>query len=210
MRNNRRISALLSAMMMACTTAAFAAPANVTAAEAKGQFPKQIRNVNEVQEIDLTKMENGKLKYDFNNDKKCDYYDVREMEDAINGLYSDKKYYDVYERVDKNGKKRELHIDKAIECLDYNVNTDIPNRIIEEYDNYIKTTFIKNEDYTIYKLDIKGKINYPINNYELLTCIKGKGLINNQEIKKGDTCLVPAIMKEIIIEGNMIILGTKE
>ena len=119
------------------------------------------------------------------------------------------RFYD-YKRKDRNGNERELHIDKAIECLNLDADRSIPNRIIEENDNYIKTTFISNNDYTIYKLDIKGRFNYPINNYEILTCIKGKGLINNQEIKKGDTCLVPTIMKEIIIEGDMTILGTKE
>ena len=144
MRKCKKISALLSAMMMACSTAAFAAPANVTAAEANGEFPKQIRNIEDVKEIDLTAMENGKLKYDFNNDKKCDYYDVRKMENAINGLYnsSNIKYYNLTERKDEKGKKVfEYTFNKITNipdvCKIYNINGD--NALSpDDYCSYLK------------------------------------------------------------------------
>lgn len=197
MRNNRRISALLSAMMMACTTAAFAAPANVTAAEAKGQFPKQIRNVNEVQEIDLTKMENGKLKYDFNNDKKCDYYDVREMEDAINGLYSDKKYYDVYERVDKNGKK--LKDENGDQLYDYTFHK-IEN-IPYKYKNYDINgdKALSPADYCSYLKTLSKQFDIAVSsndgvNTQLTATIKG--LADNAVIKDG-VLAVPAEIYDI-------------
>ncbi len=88
----RRISAVLSAMVMACSTAATVVSAGTNAAE--GKFPKQIRN--DIKTIDITeKTAEGKLKYDFNDDNKCDYYDVYEIEKFINPLYvvTGKPYY---------------------------------------------------------------------------------------------------------------------
>lgn len=119
------------------------------------------------------------------------------------------RFYD-YKRKDNNGNYRELHLKQAIEVLKFDSNIEIPERIIEEYPNYTKTTLIANDEYKVTKLDIDGRINYPINNYELFTCIKGEGIINNQKIKKGDSCLIPATINELNIEGNLTILTTKE
>ena len=119
------------------------------------------------------------------------------------------RFYD-YDRLDKDGNKRELHLERAIECLDYNASLESFEKIVEEYDGYTKTTLISNEDYTIFRLDIKSKAEIDVDRYMLLTCIDGEGLINDYKIRKGDSCLVPLGLNKIVLSGEMVIMGVNE
>ena len=56
---------------------------------------------------------------------------VAEIQESSNVTY---RVYD-YDRVDKNGKKRELHFDKAVQVMDMNVEPDVSQkpRIVKYY-----------------------------------------------------------------------------
>ena len=49
---------------------------------------------------------------------------MAEIQESSNVTY---RVYD-YDRVDKNGKKRELHFDKAVQVMDMNVEPDVSQK----------------------------------------------------------------------------------
>ncbi|NLZ74965.1 MAG: mannose-6-phosphate isomerase [Erysipelotrichia bacterium] len=98
------------------------------------------------------------------------------------------RLYD-YNRRDKFGKLRELHIDKAMEVVKTNPNT-VFNLNIEKENcreigscKYFETTHFTSKD----ELYLFTKENYHMINF-----LDGKGKIENLEYVKGDTFLVPA------------------
>ena len=133
-------------------------------------------------------------------------YLVYEVQRGLDITY---RFYD-YDRTDKDGNKRQLHLKEAIECLDYDASLESPEKTIEKFDNCTKTTLISNEDYTIFRLDVTGNTNIDVDKYLLLTCIEGQGLINDKQMKKGDTCFVPLGLDKIILDGNMVVMGVHE
>lgn len=118
--------------------------------------------------------------------------EVQQTSDATYRLYD-------YNRVDANGKPRELHLDKALESIDYKV-----------YRNY-KTTYNKNRmckpillkecGYftinlltadTFVKFDYKG-----LDSFVALMCVEGSAVFTSQrkcngKISAGETILFPA------------------
>lgn len=105
------------------------------------------------------------------------------------------RLYD-YDRKDKNGNKRELHIDKALKVLDYS-KYEKPNQSELNYAcKYFKLNKIKN--------DISFKTDN--NHFVVLICIEGKCLINNElDCNLADTIFVPC-NSEIDIKGDVTLL----
>lgn len=123
MKKIRRISALLSAIIMVCSTVN-AAPVNVFAAEGEGNFP----NARTIK-TDWIKFDPAKL--DVNGDGKINYYDVSEIETYINDLYETRNI-SYYQRSDdgsysfnslavetETDKKYDLNKDNVLSPDDY-------------------------------------------------------------------------------------------
>ena len=118
--------------------------------------------------------------------------EIQQTSDATYRLFD-------YNRVDKNGNPRELHLDKALESIDYKV-----------YRNY-KTTYNKNRTCkpiqlkecgyftinlltadTFVKFDYKG-----LDSFVAFMCVEGSAVFTSQrkfngKINKGETILFPA------------------
>ena len=120
---------------------------------------------------------------------------IAEIQENSNLTY---RVYD-YNRTDKKGNKRELHIDKALEIMNY--------KKIEKPDSckckYFDVNKNKIKDLAILEKDEKS--------FHVLLCIEGKGYIEfeNEKISfiKGDCIFVPANAIDINIEGNMEMLN---
>ena len=105
------------------------------------------------------------------------------------------RLYD-WDRRDGYGRKRELHIEKALDAINYS-NT-LP-RIKNIYDSSVDypTDIIKCEHFSCIYRPMKHKDKYTYNGgcFRAVTLIEGKGLITfeNQVItmEKGDTCIFP-------------------
>ena len=116
------------------------------------------------------------------------------------------RIYD-WDRVDKNGRSRELHIDKAINVI----NLKNKAKIIKT--NREKNQKILNSQYfSVDKINIDGEY-YSKSNPEkffAINVIEGKGKIylteNEYEIKKGDSFIIPAELGEYKICGNLSLL----
>lgn len=102
------------------------------------------------------------------------------------------RLYD-YNRVDKNGLKRPLHIEKALNVIDYN-----KYQKEEKRDNLLG----KCKYFTSYKLDasIDKKIYYK-DSFTSITFLSGEGKINNLDYKKFDSFFI-SVGEECLLKGN--------
>lgn len=119
------------------------------------------------------------------------------------------RLYD-YDRVDKNGNKRQLHIDKALNVIDTKkvckVNSEV-KKINENVNELASCKYFK-----AYEINVSGKVVEKINedSFVSLTCVEGEGkiLLNNKEenIKRGDTFFIPAMNNQFELIGSMKIV----
>lgn len=115
------------------------------------------------------------------------------------------RIYD-WDRTSNSGEKRELHTDLALEAIDltgnrdfrlnYDLNPDQPSEIITT--QYFKTDIIQLE--SLVKRDYS-----PLDSFVILMGVEGKAIVkngeNSEELKQGETLLIPAEIDEITIEG---------
>lgn len=113
-----------------------------------------------------------------------------------------------WNRVDKNGKPRELHTELAQDVIDFkkhetykSVKKDIMNNDVE---------LVKSEFFTINRLSFNKNLDRDYNlidSFVVLLCIDGDCVINfgdgqKEFLSKGETTLIPADLKEISLNPN--------
>ena len=118
------------------------------------------------------------------------------------------RIYD-FDRVDANGNKRELHLDLALEAINY--------ELVDAQKQYAKLDNVSNEivncqyfTTNIIPLDGKSTISKSKDSFTVFMCVDGNFVIEYQEqnytYRKGDTILIPAEMNEFQIVGKASIL----
>lgn len=112
-----------------------------------------------------------------------------------------------------NGAKRELHLDKALDVIEFGrkvkITTD-KERIREKILGGEKEILIRDKYYNIDKIFIKEKYDDgKYKNFRIYSIIDGEGRIYSEgkkyEIKKGETYFIPANVN-VEIEGNLEII----
>lgn len=105
-----------------------------------------------------------------------------------------------YNRLGKDGKPRELHLEKALKVIDFN-----KYEISKGQDNCLGSC----KYFTSYKMDSSiKKIEAPNTTFISFTVIDGNGKVNDIEAKLGDTFFVPA-NKSATLSGNFSFILTK-
>lgn len=135
---------------------------------------------------------------------------IAEIQENSNLTY---RLYD-YNRVDKTGKLRELHIDKALEVMDYKASKDIkqPIRVHKYKKGYSSELLCRCKYFEVHKEKINTenckemfRFQTESNSFHVLLCIDGYGtLISEEEIIpffKGDCIFIPANSIELKIHG---------
>ena len=111
------------------------------------------------------------------------------------------RVYD-YGRVDKFGKERELHIDKALAVTNTEkfAPTVFPGDVLGEC-----------EYFKVRKLSLSGSavLKADKDSFNAVTCISGEGKIDGQNLSTGDTFFVPAGYGEYTLTGNAEIILTE-
>ena len=136
----------------------------------------------------------------------CFVLEIQQTSDVTYRIYD-------YKRKDKNGNYRELHTQLASESIDYTV-----------HDNYcIDYTPVKNESTllistpyfttALYDLTEPMTLDYSdLDSFVILIAVKGEGSVTADGVeasfRMGDTLLLPAITKEVKIEGTVKFLET--
>ena len=110
------------------------------------------------------------------------------------------RVYD-YGRKDKNGNERELHIEKALQVTKL---TKHENKVLSGDLLGVSKYF------NVRKLCVKNEILCADNKtFQCLTCVKGRGEIEEQVIQMGDSFFVPANYGEYTLKGDMEIILTE-
>ena len=120
---------------------------------------------------------------------------------------------DVTYRVYDYGRPREIHVEKSLDVIDFNLQCEnLSNNKAEIYEGYKKTYLCENEYFHIEKLDIDKSFK-DISNEErfyIYTVVDGEGKITSENadinITKGDSIFIPAYMGRYEIQGNIVVL----
>lgn len=110
------------------------------------------------------------------------------------------RVYD-YGRLDKNGKARELHVDKALEVTE--LKRCEPLALSGEVLGVSRYFNVRR-----YVVDGSLKLQTNEKSFNCVTCVSGAGKIDAQIISAGDSFFVPALCGEYTLKGNMTVIVT--
>ena len=115
------------------------------------------------------------------------------------------RIYD-FDRLD-NGKKRELHLDRAAEVIDFNLIPEVRNTNFK--DDEIRKNISNTDFYSIDRIKILDEFEDSYKNMLIYSILEGEGVIEylgeNLKVKKGETVLIPANIK-VKIKGSLELL----
>lgn len=123
------------------------------------------------------------------------------------------RVYD-YDRKDKEGNKRELHIEDSINVS--KIPHIDPKLNIEEtvLGNSKIVKYLSNEFFSVYKYISKDKLSVELENtYYLMTVVEGCGKVSasgkKYDLKLADSFIVPSGTEKVEFEGNMEIIASR-
>lgn len=124
------------------------------------------------------------------------------------------RVYD-YNRIDKDGNTRELHLEKAIDVTTVpSVYTPTTPEQIQEAGISI-TNFVSNEFFTVQKWDVDGTASMPSHEkYTICSVIAGKGELqiadHSYSLQKGDHFILPVQFGDYILQGKLSLIISRE
>lgn len=133
---------------------------------------------------------------------------LAEVQQNSNTTY---RVYD-FDRVDKEGKSRPLHVDKALQVIDFNSEgrrDKFKGQLEKISDNLNVIHMVANDYFVVERHDIDGSATYKTKGerFYIYTIVEGVGQIKtasgNYPVKKGESVLIPAVMTEYTIEGKL-------
>lgn len=119
---------------------------------------------------------------------------------------------DVTYRVYDYGRPREIHVEKALDVINFNLQCENLNAEEVAFHGYKRSLLCKNEYFGIEKLIVEKSLkdNSDEEKFHILTCVDGKGIIQGngylEKIKMGDSYLIPATLGTYEIKGHITIL----
>lgn len=123
---------------------------------------------------------------------------------------------DITYRIYDYDRGRELHIDKALDVINFDLKAEEQsNTSVEKHEGYDKCVLCNGEYFTIEKYIIENEVKSKSNEDEffILTCTEGRGIIKTEDgektdILKGDSILIPAYLGKYEVKGNLTVLKT--
>jgi mannose-6-phosphate isomerase len=117
------------------------------------------------------------------------------------------RVYD-YDRLDDQGNKRELHIEKSIEVTTIPAKTADLQKEIQVKEDLTVTTFVRDHYFTVHKWTLNGSATLEQDkSFQLVSVISGEGSIvlsNNQTytFAKGDHFILPSDLGVFTLQGT--------
>lgn len=141
---------------------------------------------------------------------------VAEIQESSNVTY---RVYD-YNRTDKNGKKRELHFDKAVEVMDMGVAPDVKqkHRFIHYYPGCSREILCRCKYFETERIVVTKGLSFSVKNesFQIILCLDGEGQIETMDdtkksvrFQKGDCLYIPAGMGRCYLLGEAEILKVR-
>ena len=116
-----------------------------------------------------------------------------------------------WNRVDADGNSRELHINKALEVMNLNVNSDpiVKTNIIEKNDSFIRTEILDKPYFKVEHINLKNIFTQTMNHSTFHTLFVSEGSVelkwNDKDIlkiDKGRSVLIPAVINNYHLLGE--------
>lgn len=125
---------------------------------------------------------------------------ICEIQQSSNSTY---RLYD-YDRRDKFGNPRELHLKKALDVLNYSKYEPV------KFNGKLSCKYFE-----VMPLDVNGteQIKLSDDSFYTVTCINGNGVLSlekSMSIKMGDTVFVPSTKTTLTVEGNVSLVIAKK
>lgn len=136
---------------------------------------------------------------------------LAEVQESSNVTY---RVYD-YDRVDKNGKKRELHFDKAVQVMDMDIAPDIKQkkRLVKYYPGCSRELLCRCKYFETERIQVTKGFSFSVmeNSFQVLMCLDGYGQVEVDGEKpvrfsKGETVFLPAGIGRCLIIGDTSVL----
>ena len=117
-----------------------------------------------------------------------------------------------YNRVDKNGVERQLHLDKALDVINFENqgrNIKCEGVKVKVNDTCSKTIFVANRYFACERYELTGEVKEKCdgNKFYIYVFTEGDGIIQTGNIKvkvkAGETVFLPAALGEYIISGKL-------
>jgi len=137
--------------------------------------------------------------------------EVQENSDLTYRLYD-------YNRQDKDGKTRELHIGKALEVMNFGASIAVrqPMRVRRFYRGYSYELLARCKYFELGRMCLNTDDEHPpvisagANSFRIMTCVEGKALLTweggSLELVKGKTVFIPAESIQISLIGKGVFL----
>ena len=115
------------------------------------------------------------------------------------------RVYD-YDRVQDDGTKRELHLEKSLDVISYDAAAPTSGEVTQlEVDGI--TRLIENECYAVDRVEVDGTLTrdevWP---FECVSVVAGSGTVAGHEVHKGDHFVVPANYSALDLAGKMTLI----
>lgn len=135
----------------------------------------------------------------------CLIAEIQENSDVTYRVYD-------YDRVDKNGNKRELHIDKALDILDFSAGISLKQkpRLIHYYPGSSREILCRCKYFECEKINVIKGMSFSVLDisFQVLLCLNGEAGIETFEyskplrFKKGDCLFLPAGLGRCFVIGK--------
>ena len=123
---------------------------------------------------------------------------IAEIQESSNLTY---RLYD-YDRIDANGRKRELHLDKALDVIEFK-NSAYPRqpmRVLRYREGYASEVLGRCKYFQIERIITNSqkpvRLYASDNTFHVMLCIDGKAVLEDDstrvQLKKGECCFIPA------------------
>lgn len=141
---------------------------------------------------------------------------IAEIQENSNLTY---RVYD-YDRVDRNGKKRELHFDKAMEVLNRKAGADVRQkpRIMHYYPGCSRELLCRCKYFETERIQVVREFSFSVlqTSFQVLLCLEGSGSVEveGEDTKKilfskGDCIFLPADLGRCHVAGKATMLKVR-
>lgn len=134
---------------------------------------------------------------------------IAEIQESSNVTY---RVYD-YDRIDKNGKKRELHFDKAVQVMEMGVAPQAGQkpRIVKYYPGCARELLCRCKYFETERIQVTKGFAFSVmeTSFQVLLCLDGNGEVQTMDAEqkpmwfsKGQTLFLPAGLGRCLVVGN--------
>lgn len=122
-------------------------------------------------------------------------YEVQESSDTTYRIYD-------YDRRDDKGNTRELHLDKALDIINFPAKKVEQNTAITINEDYKLYHYVSNKYFDVNRYVISSKASISFKTYALVSVLNGEATILGEKVLKGDHFIIPSTLKDTDIEIN--------